>query len=154
MFAKINSAAVLGLDCTPITVEVDIACSWPGYQIVGLPDTAIQEAKERIRTAWKNTNLQFPSNSRVVINLAPADVRKEGASYDLPMALGMYLASEGLDQIDTHDALFAGELALDGTVRHTPGILPLAIFAAEKGYKRLFVPAVNAPEAALIHAIT
>src|SRR3989338_2098244 len=121
MFAKINSAAVLGLDCTPITVEVDIACSWPGYQIVGLPDTAIQEAKERIRTAWKNTNLQFPSNSRVVINLAPADVRKEGAGYDLPMAIGMYIASENRDDIKVDDAIFVGELALDGSLRHTTG---------------------------------
>src|ERR1043166_8121857 len=89
MFTKIPSAAVLGLDCEPVTVEVDITGSWPGYQIVGLPDTAIQEAKERIRTAWKNAGLHFPSNSRVIINLAPADVRKEGASYDLPMAVGM-----------------------------------------------------------------
>jgi len=153
MFTKINSAAVLGLDCEPITVEVDIAGSWPGYQIVGLPDTAIQEAKERIRTAWKNTVLTFPSNSRVVINLAPADVRKEGAAYDLPMAVGMYVASEGMKDLDLSDALFVGELALDGTLRHTNGILPLAIFAKQHGYKRLFIPAVNAPEASLIHEL-
>lgn len=153
MFTKINSAAVLGLDCTPITVEVDIAGSWPGYQIVGLPDTAIQEAKERIRTAWKNTDLKFPSNSRVVINLAPADVRKEGAAYDLPMAIGMYVASEKLDKINLADSLFVGELALDGTLRHTNGILPIAIFAAQRGYKKLFVPAVNAREASLIKDI-
>jgi magnesium chelatase family protein len=130
---------------------VDIAGSWPGYQIVGLPDAAIQEAKERIRTAWKNTILTFPSNSRIVINLAPADVRKEGAAYDLPMAVGMYIASEGITHIDLSDALFVGELALDGTLRHTNGILPLAIFAKKHGYKRLFVPATNAPEASLIH---
>lgn len=151
MFCKINSAAVLGLDCTPITVEVDIAGKWPGYQIVGLPDTAIQEAKERIRTAWKNTGLQFPNNSRVIINLAPADVRKEGAAYDLPMAVGMYVASEELvEPVDLTDALFVGELALDGNLRHTNGILPLAIFAAGNGYKRIFVPKINAPEASLI----
>jgi len=149
MFTKINSAAVIGLDCLPIVAEVDIAGSWPGYQIVGLPDTAIQEAKERIRTAWKNTNLTFPSNSRVIINLAPADVRKEGSAYDLPMAVGMFLSSEKLT-LDVSNALFVGELALDGTLRHTNGILPLAIYARDHGYKKLFVPAINAAEASLI----
>lgn len=153
MFTKINSAATLGLDCTPITVEVDVAGSWPGYQIVGLPDTAIQEAKERIRTAWKNTGLSFPSNSRVIINLAPADVRKEGAAYDLPMALGMYIASEGLPEINLTSSLFVGELALDGSLRHTSGILPFAIFAKARGYENIFVPAVNAREASVIHGI-
>jgi len=155
MFTKVNSAAVLGLDCTSITVEVDIAGSWPGFQIVGLPDTSIQEAKERIRTAWKNTNLQFPTNSRIVINLAPADVHKEGSAYDLPMAVGMFITSrEGagsiIPNLDLNDSLFVGELALDGSLRHTPGVLPLAIFASERGYKNLFVPAVNAKEAGLI----
>ncbi len=154
MLSKINSAAVLGLDCEPISVEVDIGGSWPAYQIVGLPDTVIQEAKERIRTAWKNTDLKFPNNSRIVVNLAPADVRKEGAAYDLPMAIGMYLATESPGNIDISKALFVGELALDGSLRHTTGILPLAIFAAERGYKELFVPAVNAKEAAIIENIT
>jgi len=152
MFTNIHSAAVLGLDCAPIAVEVDIAGSWPGFSIVGLPDASIQEAKERIRTAWKNTELKFPNNSRVVINLAPADVRKEGAAYDLPMAVGMYITAEKLE-IDLSDALFVGELALDGTLRHTNGILPLAIFAAAHGYKKLFVPKVNAPEASIIQGV-
>ena len=153
MFIKINSAAGLGLDCTLITVEVDISPRWPRYQIVGLPDTAIQEARERIRTAWKNTDLSFPSNSGVVINLAPADVRKEGAGYDLPMAIGMYFASENRDDIKVDDAIFVGELALDGSLRHTTGILPIAIFAKAKGYRRLFVPEVNAREASIITGI-
>lgn len=152
MFITIRAAAVLGLDCTPIDVEVDIAGSWPGFQIVGLPDAAIQEAKQRIRTAWKNSGLSFPNNAGIVINLAPADVRKEGAAYDLPMAVGMYLTSEK-KSIDLSDALFVGELALDGKLRHTTGILPLAIFAAKHGYKRFFVPAVNAREAAIIDGI-
>lgn len=152
MFTKVHSAAVFGLDCTPVTIEVDIAGSWPGYQIVGLPDTAIQEAKERIRTAWKNTGLHFPANSRVIINLAPADIRKEGTLYDLPMAVGMYFASQGLTTtID--DAIFIGELALDGTLRHTNGILPIALFAAERGYRRLFIPAVDAHEASIVDSI-
>ncbi len=152
MFTKINSAAVIGLDCIPITAEVDIAGSWPGYQIVGLPDAAIQEAKERIRTAWKNTNLTFPSNSRVVINLAPADVRKEGSAYDLPMAVGMFLSSERL-AIDLSDALIVGELALDGSLRHSNGILPLVLYAKAHHFTRVFVPAVNAAEASVIQGI-
>lgn len=154
MFAKVPSAAVIGLDCVPVTVEVDVAGSWPGYQIVGLPDAAIQEAKERIRTAWKNSGLSFPSNSRVIVNLAPADVRKEGAAYDLPMAVGMYIASEHLAGLDLSDALFAGELALDGSLRRIPGVLPLALFAKENGYQRLFIPKDNASEAAMVDGIT
>src|SRR3989339_92461 len=153
MFTKINSAAILGLDCAPITVEVDIAGSWPGFTIVGLPDTAIQEAKERIRTAWKNTNLPFPNNSRIVINLAPADVRKEGTAYDLPIALGMYLCTEKQEFLNLNDALFVGELALDGSLRHASGILPLAISAKRLGYKKLFIPATNATEASIIEDI-
>lgn len=153
MFTKVNSAALLGLDAIPITVEVDIAGSWPGYQIVGLPDTAIQEAKERIRTAWKNSGLHFPNNSRVVINLAPADVRKEGAGYDVPMAVGMYIANENINR-DLSRSLFVGELALDGTLRHTSGILPIALFAREHGYRELYIPEYNAREAALVPEIT
>ncbi|PIR74130.1 MAG: magnesium chelatase [Candidatus Magasanikbacteria bacterium CG10_big_fil_rev_8_21_14_0_10_47_10] len=152
MFVKVQSAAVLGLDCIEVTAEVDIAGRWPGYQIVGLADAAIQEAKERIRTAWKNSGLEFPSNARVVINLAPADVRKIGSAYDLPMAMGMYLATEGAT-IDIHDALFAGELALDGALRPISGVLPLAIFAKERGYTRLFIPTANAKEASIIAGI-
>jgi magnesium chelatase family protein len=149
MFTSVPSAAVVGLECTPISVEVDISGTWPGFTIVGLPDTAIQEARERIRTAWKNSDIPFPNNSRIIVNLAPADVRKEGSAYDLPIALGMYLSAEKI----THNlttSLFVGELALDGTLRHTTGILPLAIFAKEKGITDLFVPAINADEASII----
>lgn len=153
MFTKINSAAVVGLDCAPVTVEVDVTPAWPGFQVVGLADTAIQEAKERIRTAWKNTGFTLPNNSRIVINLAPADVRKEGTLYDLPMALGMYIASEEQGDLNIADAVFVGELALDGALRHTTGILPIAIFGQEAGYKRLFVPEINAREASLIQNI-
>lgn len=153
MFTKINSVAILGIDCIPIEVEVDIAGSWPGFQIVGLPDTAIQEAKERIRTAWKNTHLSFPNNSRIIINLAPADVRKEGSSYDLPIAIGMYISSQKLTNINTSDSIFVGELALDGSLRQTTGILPLAIFASTHGFKNIFVPESNAKEGAIISNI-
>ncbi len=152
MFIKIHSAAVNGLDCIPITVEIDVAGSWPGFQIIGLPDTSIQEAKERIRTSWKNTGLDFPSNKRIVINLAPADVRKEGTAYDVPMALGMYLANEDITT-DFSDCLFVGELALDGSVRYTAGILPLVLFAKARGYKKVFIPKVNEREASIVGGI-
>lgn len=149
MFTKINSAAVLGLDCEPIVVEVDISPAWQGFSIIGLPDTAIQEAKERIRSTWKNADIKFPNGHRVLVNLAPADVKKEGSHYDLPISLGMFLAYQKIE-IDLSDSLFVGELALDGTLRHTNGILPLAIFAYQKGYKKIYVPKVNAREAGLI----
>jgi len=150
MFAKINSAASVGLDCAPVIVEVDFGKGMPNYQIVGLPDAAIQEAKERIRTAWKNSGLSFPNTHRILINLAPADVKKEGSAYDLPMAVGMYIAYQELSDINLSDSIFIGELALDGTLRHTNGILPLAIYAREKNFKKLFVPAVDAREARLV----
>lgn len=152
MFTSVPSAAVLGLECTPITIEVDISGTWPGFTIVGLPDTAIQEARERIRTAWKNSGISFPNNSRIIVNLAPADVRKEGSAYDLPIALAMYLSVEKLN-IDVNQMLFVGELALDGSLRHTNGILPLAIFAKEHGIKSLFIPSINAEEASIIEGV-
>lgn len=152
MFTKIYSASMNGLEGISISVEVDVAGSWPGFQIIGLPDTSIQEAKERIRTAWKNTEIDFPSNKRVVINLAPADVRKEGTAYDVPMAVGMYIASENI-QTDFSDCLFVGELALDGTVRSTSGILPLVLFAKDHGYKKIFIPSVNKKEASIVSGI-
>ena len=128
MYTKINSSTTVGLDCAPIAVEIDLGKGFPNFQIVGLPDTAIQEAKERIRAAWKNSDLHFPNGHRILINLAPADVRKEGSSFDLPMAVGMYTALE-LPELDLSQSLFIGELALDGKLRRTNGILPLAIYA-------------------------
>ena len=152
MFTKINSAAVVGLECEPIIVETDISPTFQGFQIIGLPDMAIQEAKERIRTVWRNSDLTFPNGHRILVNLAPADVRKEGSAFDLPIAVGMLMAKEELD-IDLSDSIFIGELALDGTLRHTTGILPLAIHAKERKYKKIFVPAVNVREASLIKEI-
>lgn len=153
MFTKINSAALLGVDALPVAVEVDISKSWPGFQIVGLPDTAIQESKERIRIAWKNTGLSWPYGKGIIINLAPADLRKEGSLYDLPMALGMYLAHNELANFSLEETLIVGELALDGSLRHVNGILAITLFAQANGYKRLFIPAINAPEAQLVGGI-
>lgn len=152
MFLRLNSAAALGLDCLPVDVEVDINKGQSAFTIVGLPDTSIHEAKDRIHSALKNSNFSYPFNFRILVNLAPADLHKEGPAYDLPMALGLILISNDL-HIDLDDALLVGELALDGALRHTNGILPITIFAKKTGLKRIFVPAPDAPEAALVEGI-
>lgn len=149
MLAKVNSSAVVGLDAVPVEVEVDIASQGlPSFTIVGLPDKAVEEAKERVRSALKNSGFDFPAK-RITVNLAPADLPKEGPSYDLPIAVGILLASEQL-RADTDNSVFMGELSLDGRLRHTNGILPQAILAKDKKLKELFLPKVNAKEAAII----
>ena len=149
MFTKLNSAAVMGLDAVSIDIEVDITKGQTNFTIVGLADTSIKEAKDRIHSALKNSGFTYPFNFRILVNLAPADINKEGPAYDLPMAVGIITISNGLD-INLDDALVVGELALDGGVRHVNGILPLAIFAKTRGLQRLFVPASDASEAALV----
>lgn len=151
MLAKIQSCAVVGLDAEPVQVEVDITSGLEKLTVVGLPDAAVRESGERVRSAITNSGYVFPQH-RLTVNLAPADVRKEGPAYDLPIALGVMVATrQVLAEMD--DALVVGELGLDGTVRHINGVLPMAAMAAAQGYKRLFVPAVDAPEAALIEAL-
>ncbi len=152
MLAKVFSSAVVGLDAVPVEVEVDISSgSLPSFTIVGLPDKAVEEAKERVRSAIKNSGADFPAK-RITVNLAPADLPKEGPSYDLPIALGILLASEQL-KTDIADALFTGELSLDGRLRHTNGVLPQTLLAKEKKLKRIFLPSVNVKEAAIINNI-
>jgi magnesium chelatase family protein len=151
MIAKLYSAAVVGLDCEPVEVETDISASLSAFVIVGLPDKAVDEAKERVRSAIKNSGLPFP-RTKVTVNLAPADLKKAGPAYDLPMALGILMAEDYL-QFNPEKSLFIGELSLDGKLRHTHGVLPVAIFAKQKGYEQLFVPASNAPEAGLVDVI-
>jgi len=152
MLAKITSGAVVGLDSVPITVEVDIASQGlPSFTIVGLPDKAVEESKERVRAAIKNSGADFPPK-RITVNLAPADLPKEGPAYDLPIALGILVASGQLPG-DFSDSLFFGELSLDGSLRYTNGILPQAMLASAEGLKKLFVPSVNAKEAAVIRGV-
>lgn len=152
MLAKVASCAVLGLDGVPVDVEIDISSQGlPSFTIVGLPDKAVEEAKERVRSAIKNTGCEFPQR-RITVNLAPADLPKEGASYDLPIALGILLASEQL-KVDISDSFFTGELSLDGKLRHTNGILPQVILAKEKKFKRIFLPLINAQEASIIKGV-
>ena len=153
MLAKVQSSAVVGLDGVMVDVEVDISRAQnPTTAIVGLPDTAVQESKERVRAAIRNSALTWPFNSRIVINLAPADLRKEGPAYDLPIAAGVMVAS-GQVEADLGDAVFVGELALDGEVRRVRGALPMIAVARDRGARRAFVPAPNAPEAALVDGL-
>jgi magnesium chelatase family protein len=148
MLAKVTSCAVIGLDGQLVDVEVDIGSGQVLFTVVGLPDTAVQESRERVRAAIKNSGLTFPLK-RVTVNLAPADLRKEGPAYDLPIAVGLLVASEQITA-DLSNSLVIGELSLDGTVRHTNGVLSMALLARERGIQTLFVPAADAPEAALI----
>ncbi|MGC4104909.1 MAG: YifB family Mg chelatase-like AAA ATPase [Thermomicrobiales bacterium] len=151
MLAKVFSCAVIGLDGVLVEVEVDVGSGQPGMIVVGLPDAAVQESKERVRAALRNSRYSFPFG-KVTINLAPADLKKAGPIYDLPIALGILLSS-GQVVADMSDALIVGELSLDGILRHTPGILSMVALAAEKGLRRAFVPAVDAQEAALIEGV-
>lgn len=148
MFFKLHSAAVMGLECVPVEVEVDINKGQTHFAIVGLADMAIKEAKDRIYSAMKNSGFSYPFNFRILVNLAPADTNKEGPAYDLPMAVGIVALSNDL-AINVDDAMLIGELALDGAVRHVTGILPLALYAKARGWTRLFVPEADAAEAAL-----
>ncbi len=152
MLAKILSGAVVGLDAVPVTVEVDIASQGlPSFTIVGLPDKAVEESKERVRAAIKNSGAEFPAK-RITVNLAPADLPKAGPAYDLPIALGILIASEQLIA-PTDESFYLGELSLDGSLRHTNGILPLAILAKEHKVHAVYLPAVDAKEAAIVKGI-
>jgi len=145
---------MIGLDGALIEVEVDIANGLTAFVIVGLPDAAVNEAKERVKAAIKNSGCLFPFK-HITINLAPADIRKEGPAYDLPIAAGILSASGQINPSEElQNALFLGELSLDGTVRHTNGILPMVALAREKQVKAVFVPAVDAVEATLIEGVT
>ena len=135
-----------------VETEVDISPGLPAFNIVGLPDTAVQEARERVRAAIRNSGYEFPMR-RITVNLAPADLKKAGPSYDLPIAVGI-LSSSGQVSADISNAVFLGELSLDGKLRHTNGILPMVGLAEEMGIEQAFVPAINAKEASLLDGIT
>ena len=152
MLAKVSSCAIIGLEGATIETEVDISGGLPGQTIVGLPDAAVNESKERVRAAIKNSGLTWPYQ-RITVNLAPADLRKEGPAYDLPIAIGVLAATEQIWPDGLERAMFIGELSLDGTLRHTTSILPAAAYAAKSGFDTIFVPAVDAPEAALVEVI-
>lgn len=149
MLARIWSASLIGIDALKVGVEVDLSGGLPGVVIVGLPDTAVQESRERVRAALKNAGFAFPMR-KVVINLTPADVRKEGPIYDLPIAVGILAASDAVGRDCLDDYLFLGEMSLDGTLRPVAGVVAIAAAAHTLGLKGLILPANNATEAAVV----
>lgn len=153
MLATVNSATLFGLNAIPIIVEVDVARGLPGMTIVGLGDKAVEEAKERVRSALSNSGFQTPAK-RITINLAPADVKKEGAGFDLPIAIGILMAEEIVPKDSLKDSWILGELALTGDVRHVPGILPIARQAKKTGIKTLYIPTVDVLEAVVVNGVT
>ncbi len=152
MLAKIYSAAVYGVDAYEVEIEVNAAGGSPVVVVVGLPDAAVKESRDRVTTAVTNSGYFWP-RGRTTINLAPADIKKEGPSFDLPIALGMIAVSEDLDGSTLQNFSFVGELALNGAVRPVKGVLPIAIEARRRGKKALFVPEANAREAAMVEGI-
>ena len=151
MLAKVKSAAVVGLEGAVVEVEVDLSQGLPSFTIVGLPDKAVQEARERVRSAIRNSYYKFP-NRRITVNLAPADLKKEGPAYDLPIAIGILISSGQLNA-DLSSSIFLGELSLDGKLRHTHGVLPMVALACDKGLSTVFVPYDDAREASLIDSV-
>jgi len=149
MLARVLSCAINGLDGVVVEVEVDTGQGLPAIIIVGLPGKAVQESRDRVQMAIKNAGLIFP-RKRITVNLAPASVRKEGPAYDLPIALGVLIATDQLPAYCLEDCFVVGELSLDGTVRHIRGVLPMAAMAREEEYHRIYVPECDAGEAALI----
>ena len=153
MFVRTTAGAIVGIDAVTVAVEVNVANAGQlGLFLVGLPDNAVKESEQRIRSAFENSGLRM-TGKKVVVNLAPADLRKEGAGFDLPIAIGILGASEQLPAEILGDTMLAGELSLDGTVKPVRGILPMVVKAREEGLKRLIVPQDNACEAAVVEGI-
>jgi len=151
MFAKVLSSSVSGLDGIQVEVEADISNGLPSFSIVGLPDKAVEESRERVRSAIKNTGADLPAQ-RITVNLAPGDLPKEGSFFDVPIAVAILLATEQV-KADVDGIMFLGELSLNGELRHTKGVLPMALFAKENGIKAVFIPDANAKEASIVDGI-
>jgi magnesium chelatase family protein len=152
MLARVQSAAVFGIEASPVTIEVDVSFGLPGFTVVGLPDASVRESRDRIRSAVRNCGFEFPKH-RIVVNLAPADVRKAGASFDLPIALGVLAAAGVMVRRDVRDVLILGELSLDGGIQAARGVLPVAIAARRQKVAGLLLPAANLPEAAVVEGL-
>ena len=148
MFAKVNSMGIFGMEVFPVSVEADISSGLPRFDVVGLPDSAVSESRDRVRSAIKNSGFDFPV-SRITVNLAPADRRKEGPLYDLSIFIALLEASEQLNA-KTDEYIFLGELSLDGKIRRVNGVLPMVIGAHQCGVRKIFVPSDNANEAAIV----
>ena len=152
MLAIVKSMSLQGLDGFLVDVQVDVSAGMPCLEMVGLPDATVRESKERVRTAIKNSGFDFPSR-RIVINLAPADTRKEGAFFDLPIAVGILIDFQIIKSQDLSDTVFIGELSLGGNVNKSNGILPMCIEAKKLGIKKVIVSNDNAKEAAIVKGI-
>ena len=152
MLAQVDSAAVLGIDAYPIEIEVNSGWGQPAVIIVGLPDTAVKESRDRVKTAIENSGFKYVMG-RTTINLAPADVKKEGPSFDLPIAIGILAVSEQIAAPTLREFAIVGELALSGEVRRVNGLLPIALCARAQKKRGLIVPAGNAPEAAVVEGM-
>ena len=151
MFAKVNSEGIFGIDSFDVQVEADISSGLPRFDIVGLPDASVKESRERVRASIKNTGLDFPI-SRITVNIAPADIKKEGSIYDLPILIAILKAS-GQITGDISQYAFIGELSLDGEIRSANGVLPMVMRAKENNMSAIFVPAVNATEGSVVSGI-
>src|SRR6266852_4805391 len=152
MLARVRSAALHGIEAATVSVEVDVAPGLPSFTTVGLPDSAVRESRDRVRAAIKNAGFEFPVE-RITVNLAPADLRKEGVAFDLPMALGILCATGLVKPERLERALVLGELSLDGRVRPVRGVLPVALHCRRQQHVLLIVPADNAAEASVVEGI-
>lgn len=152
MIAKVQSYALMGLEGVPVTVEADVSSGLPSYDVVGLPDAAVKESKERVKSAVKNSAIPFP-NHKIIVNLAPAYVKKEGTAFDLPIAISILLASGALCA-KTENAVFFGELSLNGELRPVNGVLPLIISARDKGFTQFIIPKANEKEASFVRGVS
>ena len=152
MLASLRSAAVFGVDAYPVQIEVDVSFGLPHFSMVGLPDATVRESRDRVRSAIRNSGFEFPPH-RITVNLAPADVRKAGSSFDLPIALGLLATSGPLKPRAADDTVIVGELSLDGAINGIRGVLPIAIAAHRLGLKRLLLPPQNAAEACVVEGL-
>jgi len=150
MLATVLSGTVIGIDAHLVEVEVDLRQGMPFFAIVGLPDPAVKESRERVKSAIRNSGYLFSANHRVTVNLAPADIKKEGPAFDLPIAIGLLAAMAAVKRTRLRDYLILGELSLEGRIKRTTGALPVALAAAAKGLKGILVPRANAREAAVV----
>src|SRR5437660_5749033 len=153
MLACLRSAAVFGVDACPVHVEVDVSFGLPSFTMVGLPDTSVRESHARVKSAIRNSGFEFPPY-KVTVNLAPADVRKAGSAFDLPIALGILAASGVVERRHVADLVLLGELALDGSIHAARGVLPIAVAARREGLGGILLPAANAAEAAIVSGLT
>ena len=152
MISKVLSSAVLGVDAYVVDVETDIALGLPAFATVGLPDGAVKESRDRVRAAIKNSGYDFPPR-RITVNLAPADIKKEGAAFDLPISIGILAATSIVRREKIDEYIIVGELSLDGNVKSIRGALPIAIEAKRRGFKGLILPLENSREAAIVKGI-